>query len=187
MSITKAVKNLASDPFDAYTNFHCAIEYEKLGQIFSAITFYLRAAEYGKDSEGTLVYNSLLKVAECLDPQQERNHSVSNCLLQAIQFKSERPEAYYLLARQYERLGQWQESYTFASVGLEWAWDESHEILEADVGYVGKYALEFQKAVAAYWVGRKSESVQLLRKLEQLSIAPEFETAVKSNLGRINA
>ena len=187
MSIVEAVKGLAVNPFSAWLNFYCAVEYEKEGQIFSAITFYLRAAEFGRTDDGydeeKLIYNSLLKVARCLEPQRERDYSVTNCLLQAITVCPERPEAYWMLSQYHERLGNWQESYTYAVMGLVFWWDQ--DFLEADVGYEGEYCLEFQKAVAAYWIGRRDESIQLLRQLQQSIVSETYATAVKNNLERI--
>jgi hypothetical protein len=54
-----------------------------------------------------------------------------------------------------------------------------------EVGYYGSYCLEFEKAVSAYWVGRKKESVELLHKLTSMDIAPEYKATVKHNLDRI--
>jgi len=186
--IEQLVAILADDPFSSRNNFECAIEYEKLGQLFSAITFYLRTAEYANlddEAEKLMAYNSLLKLARCLDPQQERNYSVSNCILQAIALMPERPEAYFLMSQYHERLSNWQECYTFAEMGLAFWWDKNH--LKADVGFHDEYVLIFEKAISAYWIGRQDESIHLLRQLEQLSIAPEYASAVKSNLERINA
>jgi hypothetical protein len=157
------------------------MEYEKRGQLSSAVSFYLRTAEYG---EGLLTYNSLLKLAQLFDEQNDRNYTVSNCILQAIAYMPERPEGYFLMAQFYEKCGNWQECYTFAEIGLNLS---DYDSLPANIGYYGKYVLEFEKAVSAYWVGRRDESIQLLRHLEQSIVAPEYENAVKSNLGRIDA
>ena len=156
------------------------MEYEKRGQLSSAVSFYLRTAEYG---EGVIVYNSLLKLAQLFNEQNDRNYTVSNCILQAIALIPERPEAYFIMAQYHERLSNWQECYTFAEMGLTLWWDEDY--LEADVGFYGEYVLIFEKAVSAYWIGRRDESISLFGQLERLSIAPVYEAAVKSNLERI--
>ena len=156
------------------------MEYEKRGQLSSAVSFYLRTAEYG---EGVIVYNSLLKLAQLFNEQNDRNYTVSNCILQAIALIPERPEAYFIMAQYHERLSNWQECYTFAEMGLTLWWDEDY--LEADVGFYGEYVLIFEKAVSAYWIGRRDESISLFGQLERLSIAPIYEASVKSNLERI--
>ena len=68
-------------------------------------------------------------------------------------------------------------------MGLTLWWDEDY--LEADVGFYGEYVLIFEKAVSAYWIGRRDESISLFGQLERLSIAPIYEASVKSNLERI--
>jgi len=178
--IEKLVENLSRDPFNPRKNFECAMEYEKRGQLSSAVSFYLRTAEYG---EGVIVYNSLLKLAQLFNEQNDRNYTVSNCILQAIALIPERPEAYFIMAQYHERLSNWQECYTFAEMGLTLWWDEDY--LEADVGFYGEYVLIFEKAVSAYWIGRRDESISLFGQLERLSIAPIYEASVKSNLERI--
>ena len=187
--IETRIEHLSSDPFNPYLNFWCAMEYEKLGQLSSAVSFYLRVAEYGRTDDGydeeKLIYNSLLKLSQLFNEQNDRNFTVTNCLLQAITVCPERPEAYWMLSQYHERLGNWQESYTYAVMGLVFWWDQDQ--LDADVGYEGEYCLEFQKAVAAYWIGRRDESIQLLRQLQQSIVSEVYATAVKSNLERIDA
>ena len=56
-NISDFVVELSKDPFNPDINFACAVEYEQLKQTASAVSFYLRTAEYG---DGILVYNSLL-------------------------------------------------------------------------------------------------------------------------------
>jgi hypothetical protein len=57
--------------------------------------------------------------------------------------------------------------------------------LPVHVGYEGQYVLLFEKAVSAWWIGRKDESIELLKRLEQMEIDPGYLSAVKHNLERI--
>jgi hypothetical protein len=182
MIIETLIFDLSKDPFNADLNFAVAVEYEKLNQTASAVSFYLRTVEYSKQINDPLVYASLLKMAHCFNDQSDRQHTVSNCLLQAIAYWPERPEGYFLLAQFYERLSQWQECYTNAEIGLHRA---SYPALPVDIGYHGAYCLEFEKAVSAYWIGRKKESTDLLNKLLNMEISFEYKKAVISNLDRI--
>jgi tetratricopeptide (TPR) repeat protein len=180
--IEQLVVELSSDPFNPEINFKCAVEYEALNQTASAVSFYLRAAEYGIDTHPVIVYTSLLKMAHCFADQNDRVNTVSNCLLQAAAHLPERPEAYFLLAQFYERQSQWQECYSWAEMGLSVPnWDP----LPTDVGYYGEYCLEFEKAVAAWWVGRPDESKEIMLKLSKMNIAENYKNAVKYNLERI--
>ena len=182
MKIEQLVVELSKNPFNPGLNFDVAVEYEKQYQTASAVSFYLRTAEYGHESHPTLVYASLLKAAHCFDDQNDRQATVSNCLLQAVAYLPYRPEGYFLLAQFCERLEQWQECYTWANIGLH---NQLNSPLPVDVGYEGKYVLLFEKAVAAWWIGRKDESLKLLHKLDGMKLNPEYAKAVKNNLERL--
>jgi hypothetical protein len=182
MKIEDLVVDLSKDPFNPERNFAVAVEYERQNQTASAVSFYLRTAEYGEESHPSFVYASLLKVAHCFDDQNDRVATVTNCLLQAVAYLPYRPEAYFLLSQFYERTAQWQEAYTWARMGLA---QGAYADLPVDVGYKGSYCLEFEKAVSAWWIGRADESRELLIKLSQMDIAPEYEQTVKFNLERV--
>jgi len=184
MNIEDLIIHLSHKPFDPELNFKVAVKYEEMNQTASAASFYLRTAEYGYDKTPPMAYASLCKLAQCFDDQKDRVWTVSNCLLQAVQYLPYRPEGYYLLARHYEGISQWQESYTWAEMGLA---KEELAPLPVDVGYPGRYGLEFQKALAAYWVGRPEESRKLLIRLSQSDIPASYQKAIEENLGRLSA
>jgi hypothetical protein len=182
--IEQLVVDLSSDSLNPDKNLAVAVEYEKLGQTASAVGFYLRAAEYGYKSRPFVTYSALLRVSICIEGQKDRSLTVSNVILQAITYMPDRPEAYLLMSKFHEKSGNWQESYTFARVGLL----HTRQIFELpiDVGYPGRHALDFQSAVAAWWIGRKSESIKELKDLLNYPISPEYVEAVKSNLERLD-
>jgi tetratricopeptide (TPR) repeat protein len=182
MKIEQLVVKLSKDPFNPALNFDAAVEYERQNQTASAVSFYLRTIEYGHESHPTLVYASLLKMAHCFDDQNDRHATVSNCLLQAVAYLPYRPEGYFLLSQFHERLGQWQECYTWANMGLH---NQLTSPLPVHVGYEGSYVLLFEKAVAAWWIGRKDESIQIFGRLNAMEIDPGYKTAVQNNLERI--
>jgi hypothetical protein len=186
VSLDKLVIELSANPFDATLNFKLGLAYEEIEQTAAAVSFYLRAAEYGvgKRIPG-IVYASLLKVSECFNKQGGRANSVSNALHHAIAYWPERPEGYFLLARFHERVGNWQECYTWASVGLTKDMGEEHP-LPTYVGYNGHYCLEFEKAISAWWIGRKDESIERLRSLLDTTImTEEYVRSCLYNLQRI--
>jgi tetratricopeptide (TPR) repeat protein len=182
MSIEELVIELSKNPFDSQLNFDAAETYLRLNQTASAVSFYLRCAEYG-DKYSLLTYTSLLRISQCFNDQTGREHSVSGCILQAISVRPERPEAWFLLSRFYESTKQWQEAFTYAHVGLSCYIDES---LPADIGYAGSYAFYFQKAVAAWWIGRKDEAITTLKILSSMDISPAYKEIVKYNLEKLN-
>lgn len=184
MNIEDLIIELSHKPFSPQLNFDVAVKYEQMNQTASAVSFYLRTAEYGYDNAPSLVYASLCKLAHCFEDQKDRAWTVSNCLLQAVQYLPYRPEGYFLLSRFYEKAQQWQESYTWAEMGLR---QNPINPLPVDVGYLGRFCLEFQKAVASYWVGRYEESRELFIRLSQTDIPPDYQKSVENNLGRLDA
>ena len=180
--IEDLVVKLSNDPFNPEINFNCAVEYENLNQTASAISFYLRCAEYGYETHKTLAYNSLLKMARCFEDQSDRQYTVSNCILQAMTVLPDRPEAYFMLAQFHGKSQAWQECYTYSELGLN---KKNIKELPAHIGYEGKYSLEFEKAVSAWWIGRRDESIEIFNRLLTLDIKESYKESIKFNLSRI--
>lgn len=179
--IKNLITELSKDPFNPELSTTIGYEYEKIGQTASAVSFYLRTAEYGYYSHPEHVYASLLRSSDCFEGQKNRTNTVLNLILKAIAFIPSRPEAWFKLSQYYERNKKWQESYTAAEVGLTFS-KEKIPPLPLSVDYLDEYVLTFQKAVAAWWVGRKDESNQLLNHLSTLEMAPIYTNAVMLNL-----
>ena len=172
MLIESLIVSLSRDPFNPELNFQAAAEYEKLRQTASAVSFYLRTAEYGYESHPDLVYLSLLKLATCFNNQNDRLATVSNALLQAVAYQPQKAEGYFLLSEFHERQKNWQECYTFAAIGLS---------LDPE-----DYRLQFEKAVSGWWIGRAKESKELFQSLlKRKDLAPQYKKAIELNLDSI--
>jgi len=180
-NIDNLVTKLSTDPFNPPLCFSIALEYELIGQTASAISFYLRTAEYGYYTHPEYVYASLLKSAQCFEHQKNRQATVQNLFLKAAAYQPGRPEAWFLLARYSERNKKWQEAYTYAETGL-YKVAGNHAPLPVGVDYPGSFCLTFEKAVCAWWVGRQDESQELFTKLSKMSLPLEYSTSVKKNL-----
>jgi tetratricopeptide (TPR) repeat protein len=150
------------DTENAKHNFNLALEYDKIGQTASAISFYLRAAERSEDPE--LSYTAILKMGLCFERQEGRSQTVQGAYLQAINIIPSRPEAYYLLSRIKRKHSLYHESYTYIEIALSICSSEL-DTLPTDVGYPGHYGLLFEKAISGWWWGKKGESKNLHRLL----------------------
>ena len=181
MEIKDLIVQLSNNPFSPELNLKIANAYDEIGQTASAVSFYLRTAEYGYYTHYDHVYASLLKSAECFSMQRNREHTVQNLYYKAIAYLPNRPEAWFLFSRYFERNQKWQESYTYAEVGLSLP-RVKLKPLPIDVDYPGEYGLTFEKAVSAWWVGRQDESVQLFQKLLAEPLAEQYKAAVENNL-----
>lgn len=185
--IERLIVEASEDPLNPMKNLVIATEYEKLGQTASAVGFYLRAAEYGHDDDNLVAYSSLLRVSICIDGQKNRDLTVTNVLLQAIAYLPDRPEAYFLMSRFYEKKASWQEAYTFAILGQKFLGVQSLQSLPVSIdGYDGSYVLAFQRAVSAWWIGRAEESLAILKWLaEQKDLTVIYRSSVEDNIKRI--
>lgn len=186
MTISNMVKDLSLDPFNPQINFNIAQEYNAIGQSASAVSFYLRAAEYGNKSHPELTYTSLMKIGQCMDFQKNNPYTVFNAFLQAVSFMPKRPEAYFLISQYYERDNKWQEAYTWAEMGLSFS-NKKLKDLPDNVGYFGKYCLEFEKAVSGWWIGKKEESYKIFKKIKNIkNIDTNYLNAINNNLERLS-
>lgn len=164
INIEKAITELASDAHNPEKNFNAGLAYNEIGQTASAVSFFLRAAEYGYNKTDLIVYTSLIKMSQCFLSQLEREHTVENCLKQAIAYMPKRPEAYLFLSEFLERKKHFDQAYLWANIGLAFVDEAKNNPLPVDVGYV-EYGLSFEKAVSAWWVGRKDESEEIFENL----------------------
>lgn len=181
MLIETIIADLSKDPFNPELNFQAAVEYDSQNQIASAVSFYLRTAEYGKDTHPSLVYASLLRLAKCFEQQNDRLHTVSNCILQALAYLPYRSEAYFWMSRFFERQREYQESYTWAELGLHNGQKSDPTI---DLEFTD-YCLFFEKGVAAWWIGRKDEAVKIFNDLLAYDLTLEYRESVVRNLASI--
>lgn len=175
--------DLASDTKNPTKNFALAEEYERLKQHASAAGFFLRAADLGYKTNPLLTYTALLKMALCFSRQNDRTATVLTTMHHAIAFMPGRPEAYFLLARFYEKNKDWQKAYTFAEVGLQLAMASVNSPLPGYVEYNGSYCLMFEKAVSGWWIGRKEESRVLFQHLlDNHEMSPEYVYGCLNNM-----
>ena len=181
--------NYVKDSKNPLGNFMLGNFYETLGHTASAASFYIRTAEFGDDK--LLQYESLLRTALCFTQQGSRVFVVKGILLRAISLDPYRPEAYFLLSRTYERNKDWQEAYTWASLGenkfcgiaAACGSVPRRAELHSDVEYPGAYGFIFEKAVAGWWIGLYEESLHLFKQLNKRDdLKPSFKEAVSNNL-----
>ncbi len=172
--------NYIDDPKNAMYNFSLARWYEEQGHTAAAAGYYVRTAEYS--SEDLLSYEALLRLAICFTKQGSRNFVVKGLYLRAISLMPHRSEAYFLLSQCYEHCKDWQEAYTFASLGENLDFQEKSS-LQTNVGYPGLYGFTFEKAVAGWWIGLYDESLHLFRQLKKnANMQFTHVQAVNSNL-----
>lgn len=178
------LKSHIESPYNILTNFNLGQFYFTNHHWASALSFFLRAAEYGDNDD--VIYESLIKVAQILGNEGGRPFSEKGAYLNAISFQPQRPEAYYFMSLYHERNYNWFESYNFARIG-EMNLPNAKQTL-TDLGYAGKYAFKFQQAVSAWWMGRTDLSRELFFDLSNnhYNELPEyFKQSVQTNISSI--
>lgn len=166
------------NPYNDYNTYSIARRYHSDNHISSAISFYLRTAEYSDNPE--LIYNSLVLIAKCMGKLGRRQHAESIAHYNAIAYQPTRPEAYYSLSVYHEHKKEYHQCYMNACIGLQYV-QNSKENSELD--YPGEYGLYFQKALAAWYIGRKDESANLFKELlSKYNLPDNYKEIVNNNL-----
>jgi hypothetical protein len=153
----KLVEDFVLNILDPINNFNLGEFYFKKGHTSSALSLFLRAAEFGVDDN--LTYESLIKVAKCLSIQGERSHSEKSAFENAIIFQPTRPEAYFFLSQYYESRNDWFSANIYSN--LAFSFIDNLKPTQTDIGIEGKYVFIFQKAVTSWWVGQGKLSREL--------------------------
>lgn len=156
--MTSLLLKYVENPKEPSVNFMLGYEYEQQGQIASAATHYLKAAD--NFTSPIMIYEALLRTAICFKKAGGRADTVIPLLKRCIALAPHQPEAYFHLAQYYEWQQAWHDSYMVSSIGLKCP-TEGSKLLD----YPGKYALEFAKAVAAWWIGNTEESREMMHSL----------------------
>jgi tetratricopeptide (TPR) repeat protein len=168
------------NPFCGSCNLDLGEHYYENGHYASAMSFYLRAAEFSKNDD--YVYESLLLVARCLAKLGRRGTTEKGLWLNAVTFAPERPEAYLFLSEWAEGRQQYHEAYSYAVMGLKNAANAKE--ISPNTGYEAAYQLQFQKAVCAWWIGRSQESRDEFIKLvgQGPTLSERYQKMVQSNI-----
>lgn len=177
------LRNYINQTEDPIANYELGAEYQSIGQMASAVSFYLRSAE--RTDDVSLQYYLLLKLASCFQTLGDRPHTEQTLLHKAMMLNPTRPEAYFLTAKLYERKYEWQESYTFASLGLDRA-NFDLVPLEIGNGYIGKTSLLLQKGLASHYAGLIDQAQEILSMLYyEVDLNEEYSNLVETALSKM--
>lgn len=143
-------------------NFNLGVWYENEGHTAPALSYFLRCAERAYESDPDLAYEALIRGSYCYEKQGTRDGSARSMLWQAQAFRTDRPEAYYLLSRFAEKREWWQDCYMNADFALRYC-NFNCPPLRTDVEYPGKYGLLFEKALSGWWWGKSEECKSLFK------------------------
>lgn len=175
-----------NNPNNDMYNFKLGLFYEKHKHYSPASTFYLRSAEKTKSLD--IRYEVLLRTFLCYNALGNRTHTCESLLKQAISLCPNKPEAYFFLAKLYEKKTDWLNVYMCSNIALSLCSSVSNFIVPIDYEFPGLYSLLFLKAISAWWVGKPAESRQIFRLLlneylDQLNTT--YKEILESQLSRL--
>lgn len=175
------------NPRSAEVNYSIASEYLEIGQTAAAVSHFLRCAEFGdREKDAKLIYGSLLHISRIFGILKSRKFSELGWLYQAVAFMPQRPEAYWMLSRYYEEKREYEESFTFAELGCRLQ-QKGYSFIEG-IGFAGEYVLPFQKAVAAWWIGRTALAREIIFSLpDKYNLNEDYRALVQMNMTNIGA
>lgn len=146
------------------TNYNLAIEYKKIGQTASAISFFLRCADRcGEDLD--LAYECLIHIGECFDIQGNRNAHAFGAFKQALSILPKRPEAYYAMCRLRNWQSSYEDGYHYSQIALDVCDFDSNKPLRNWNNYRGKFCLIFEKALSSWWWGKFDDCRETFKSL----------------------
>lgn len=169
----------SNDPENAEYNFNLGVWYWNEDHTAPALSYFLRCSERAED---LLAYEALLWAHRCYEKQGTRDSTARTLLQHAVNLFPNRPEAYFLLAKFHGKRHQWTDAYSVSHQGLIFL-EKNLEPLKNSVGYMGKFSLLYEKAVAGWWWGKGNETRKLLQEIKNNYELPEqYEKSVQDLL-----
>jgi hypothetical protein len=182
----RELSDYIKDPDNDLNNFYLGLFYENQNHHSPASGFYLRCAE--KTSSIDLRYESLLRMYLCYRNLGGRDYTCETLLKQAISLCPRKPEAYFFLTQYYEAKSDWSSIYTYASISLDIC--EEKSVFFSTIEFPDLYALLFQKAASAWWIGKPLEARKLFKELFNNyldKMTDKYKTLLENNLSRLGS
>lgn len=175
------IESFIDFPHNDTSTHSLASRYYRANHYGSALSFYLRTAEYSSILNN--IYASLIMIAKCLDKLGRRPHATLIAYCNAIAHMPNRPEGYLLVSKLYEQRKEYHQAYLNACIGLQHSKYCTHN---HELEYPGEYSLYFQKAISAWQIGKKEEAVELFKYLiHDTNMSDDYRSIVMSNLNYI--
>ena len=156
--------------------------HEDQDQLAGAISYYLEAADLTNNP--ILEYESILRAALCFEKQGGREGTMFNLLYRAVSILPTRPEAVFHLLRILNIKQRFYEAYALAESHLT-RFSLLENRLVKDCNYPGLHGIEFEKAVAAWWIGNFEEAREIIYKIYINNYNPGYTSLAFNNLRKI--
>lgn len=183
--LTSPLNDFAYDSYCGNTNFGMGVLFYNQNHYASALSFFLRCAEYS-DNEN-LVYEALLLVSKCLANLGRRKESEKTAILNAIAHSPKRYEAYYYLSQYYEQKQDYFNCYAMAII----ADDRYAENPLMVLPHIERYKIRFQIGFSSWWVGRFKDCRKIMFQLAEEytdgKYEPIYKQQIQANITRLGS
>lgn len=190
--VSNVFNDFALNSEDQYNNFNLGSLFFTQGHYASALSFFLRCAEYGSTSnegaDNDLIYESLILVSKCLGSLGRRKESEKTALLNAIAYMPQRFEAYFYMSCFYEQTKDYFNCYTYAKIAESLY---SDLVSTRTLAKVDEYKVTFQVGYSCWWVGRFKECRQIMFGLaenyQEGIYEPIYKHQIQANITRLGS
>ena len=179
------LRKFTLDTLNPIHNFNLGQYYFVQGHYASALSFFLRVSEYGDNNE--LIYESLIKLAQCIHLTKGRDSSAKTAFQNAINYSPTRPEAYLLLSMLHESRSEWFDSHTTANLAS--TFKQNFKPTITDIGVSDEYKIPFQLAVTSWWVGQHDTARLMFLDLAhnyQHILSDKYSDLIRQNIKQLH-
>ena len=176
--IKSGIEKIINTPYEDKQNFDLGYSYENEGQYASAVSFYLRCAEFS--SKNLLISESLIRASLCISKQKGRDEKEYYLIKHAISICPDALEPRFIFCLYNSWRGNWLDCYKEACTALN---IETKKKFIIDVGYEYKISFLYQKALSGIEIGKTNEAREIY-----INLLQNFELNEKKNdiLSRYN-
>jgi tetratricopeptide (TPR) repeat protein len=161
------LQGIKDEPNNARYQFYLSNTYRDVGEYQKAIDAFYKRVEMGGWIEE--VFYSLYQIGYCYELLGEVTKA-KVAYLRAWEFRPNRAEPLYKLAKLCREYKEYQQSYLFAKKGLEIPLSQDTIFVDSATYNFG---LMFEVSIAAYWLGKYEEAIDLCNKLNEVPNLPE--------------
>lgn len=161
---------LVKEPENARYRFYLAQTYRDGGSLEKAMENYQKRVEMGGWPEE--VFCSKYQIAQLKELLKWPAEEVIQAYSDAYTYRPSRAEPLSRMATYLRLRGNYLLAYMVANQGLSQPEPEAEKALFLE-DWIYRYQLKLEKSIAAYWIGRFAESLELSKEILQLEDLPE--------------
>lgn len=181
------IMDFVFNPYDLKVNLNLGFAYENENQLASAISHYMRGAEYGLDSnyrnKKILISECLIRTGECFFKLGSRLASTKSVILHALSNTPKLPQIYLTLSKVYEQQQEWGECNAMCNIGIEMIDNYTRFQYDNKDKETILNNLLYQRAISNYNLGKTDKArIDLESLLRKSTLEDWMKIAVENSL-----